>query len=576
MLDKKVGSSPLVGVVGAPDAAIGKQTLVDQLQRKASGSGDGDPLAAAARGLAAPTTQMPHAAAIQASFGPAHDVSAIQAHVGGPAAEAAEAMGATAFASRNHVAFAAQPDLHTAAHEAAHVVQQAQGVNLYGGVGQAGDAHEQHADAVADRVVAGKSAADLLGPGGQPGAAGAQVQHKLKHNGKDIDDAKQALQVLTALQQQHGRAIDFAQHTSGIAAVMKAPEVYDLLDGKGDLPRNALSSVILAINKHEGVKPGKLYQPRTVGEIMQLINGDSDLAVQRVDDHTFTYRNGGTTRLEAVLRGTDYAQHHKDDPTAPQLFDNQIQKSDDHDTGLKIVSLGPVKLRERAADAPKIDVSSIPKELQDKAQQLEARYRITQTPGWRLHRVEAEFRGTVGEYLTLDDGARVMPLPGGEGQMQQWHSVHFIGDVFASEGAATAEITNTDAGSELDLMNVRKDKDTWHCLGVGNVKIGTGAKLAGNAATQNADALTLIRSFSDARRYQLSNKKWAHVKRITATSSTGAVTVDHGPFVIDSGVQQVTVGAKSAPGNYTANLNYTVEQITSIAHCLQAMGQKGK
>mgnify|MGYP002064701929 CR=1 FL=1 len=32
-------------------------------------------------------------------------------------------MGAKAYATGNHVAFQQQPDLHTAAHEAAHVVQ---------------------------------------------------------------------------------------------------------------------------------------------------------------------------------------------------------------------------------------------------------------------------------------------------------------------------------------------------------------------------------------------------------------------------------------------------------------------
>jgi hypothetical protein len=72
-------------------------------------------------------------------------------------------MGATAFASGNHVVFDQEPDLHTAAHEAAHVVQQAQGVQLYGGVGSADDRYERNADAVADRVVGGQSAADLLG-----------------------------------------------------------------------------------------------------------------------------------------------------------------------------------------------------------------------------------------------------------------------------------------------------------------------------------------------------------------------------------------------------------------------------
>jgi hypothetical protein len=51
-------------------------------------------------------------------------------------------------------------------------------VNLYGGVGTAGDVYERHADAVADRVVAGQSAADLLssGPGGGSGSASVAVQ----------------------------------------------------------------------------------------------------------------------------------------------------------------------------------------------------------------------------------------------------------------------------------------------------------------------------------------------------------------------------------------------------------------
>lgn len=51
------------------------------------------------------------------------------------------------------MAFREAPDLHTAAHEAVRVVQQRDGVRLRGGVGEAGDAYERHADAVADAVV---------------------------------------------------------------------------------------------------------------------------------------------------------------------------------------------------------------------------------------------------------------------------------------------------------------------------------------------------------------------------------------------------------------------------------------
>ncbi len=80
-------------------------------------------------------------------------------------------IGAEAFATGEHVAFATRPSLFVAAHEAAHVVQQRGGVQLFGGLGKAGDRHERHADAVATNVVAGKSAEPLLDQySGQPGA----------------------------------------------------------------------------------------------------------------------------------------------------------------------------------------------------------------------------------------------------------------------------------------------------------------------------------------------------------------------------------------------------------------------
>lgn len=115
----------------------------------------------AARGTQGAGGRLPHLETIQKSFG-RHDVSSVRAHVGGEAASASQSLGAQAYAYGNAVAFASAPDLHTAAHEAAHVVQQRGGVQLKGGVGQANDVYERHADAVADRVVAGHSAESLL------------------------------------------------------------------------------------------------------------------------------------------------------------------------------------------------------------------------------------------------------------------------------------------------------------------------------------------------------------------------------------------------------------------------------
>ncbi|HEX8112343.1 MAG TPA: DUF4157 domain-containing protein [Kofleriaceae bacterium] len=130
----------------------------------------------AAAGVSGTGERLPHLERIQNAFGPDHDMSGIKAHVGSAAGEAAAQIGARAYATGNNVAFAGEPDVHTAAHEAAHVVQQRGGVQLKGGVGAAGDAHEVHADAVADRVVRGESAAELLAPyrGGETMTGGVQ------------------------------------------------------------------------------------------------------------------------------------------------------------------------------------------------------------------------------------------------------------------------------------------------------------------------------------------------------------------------------------------------------------------
>ncbi len=178
---------------GAPDGAAGENAAAggDQPVQRAATVG-GAPMGAvdvhgaAAAGVSGSGGTLPHLSAIQHSFG-SHDVSGISAHTDSNAAKATTSMGAEAYATGNSVAFASSsPSLHTAAHEAAHVVQQRGGeVQLKGGVGEVGDPYEQHADAVADRVVQGKSAESLLSQmmGGGGGSAGVQrkvVQFDIK------------------------------------------------------------------------------------------------------------------------------------------------------------------------------------------------------------------------------------------------------------------------------------------------------------------------------------------------------------------------------------------------------------
>ena len=182
----------------AVQRAAGKATRVEEafaqaaqaqpvapVQRKGGGD-SADVHAHAEAGTAGPGGSLPFLDQIQQAFG-RHDVRGVRAHTDGAAAEASTAMGARAFARGNDVAFGGAPDLHTAAHEAAHVVQQRAGVHLKGGVGQDGDAYERHADAVADTVVAGGSAEALLST--MTGGAGAPaVQRKPYGPPSDFDE----------------------------------------------------------------------------------------------------------------------------------------------------------------------------------------------------------------------------------------------------------------------------------------------------------------------------------------------------------------------------------------------------
>jgi len=159
---------------GAPPALAARAAPV---QRRAAGDDPFglhvDPHAVAVGGTSGGEGQrLPFGAQLQAAFG-RHDLGAVRAHLGPRATQAASALGAHAYARGEDVVFAATPDLFTAAHEAAHVVQQRRGVTVADGVGAVGDVYERHADEVAHAVVAGRSVEALLDAA--PGGAGGGV-----------------------------------------------------------------------------------------------------------------------------------------------------------------------------------------------------------------------------------------------------------------------------------------------------------------------------------------------------------------------------------------------------------------
>ncbi len=166
-------------------AALRGQDYATQVQMLApdagaSGGKGASVKEAASHGMAGSGGALPYADRIQKSFG-GYDISNVQAYSDAHAREGSAMMGASAYATGNNVVLGqGGTDLHTVAHEAAHVVQQRAGVSLSGGVGKVGDPYERHADAVADLVVQGKSAEGLLGEmaGGGGGGGQAQVQRQ--------------------------------------------------------------------------------------------------------------------------------------------------------------------------------------------------------------------------------------------------------------------------------------------------------------------------------------------------------------------------------------------------------------
>jgi len=116
-----------------------------------------------------------------------HDFSSVRVHAGAEAARAARAVDARAYTLGQNIVFGhgeyvpgTAEGTRLLAHELTHVVQQRHGVSMKSGMGQAGDAYERHADAVADAVVADGPAQALLAqsPSGASGAVAAPIQRQ--------------------------------------------------------------------------------------------------------------------------------------------------------------------------------------------------------------------------------------------------------------------------------------------------------------------------------------------------------------------------------------------------------------
>jgi hypothetical protein len=258
----------------------------------------------AARGVSADSGEpLPFMDAIQRSFG-RHDIGSVSAHVGGAAADACEDIGAQAYATGTQTAFASSPDLHTAAHEAAHVVQQRGGVQLKGGVGEAGDAHERHADVVADQVVAGQSAEAMLDPYANSAAAQPTVQQqavqlkgepKLKRgsSGKQVKKLQQRLNAKATTEPPLGVDGTFAEQTE--LAVIASQNAHTDTTG-------------------QPLEPDGIVGPLTWGAInLEHATPEIDATSEALGEHVAAEMNANNDDPHTANRGVHYDFNYKAD-----------------------------------------------------------------------------------------------------------------------------------------------------------------------------------------------------------------------------------------------------------------------
>ena len=160
------GESPIqfMDAINADNSAMGNRAFLQFVGGLYQQHQTMDAHGIAKAGLKGPGRTLTHQNKIQQAFGH-HDVSDMREHTGPGARTALTTLGAEGYASHGRMAIADTPDLYTQAHEAAHGVQQAalgDSLQLKGGIGEAGDRYETHADAVAEKVVRGESVEGLL------------------------------------------------------------------------------------------------------------------------------------------------------------------------------------------------------------------------------------------------------------------------------------------------------------------------------------------------------------------------------------------------------------------------------
>ena len=326
-------------------------------------------------GVGKANERLPYAQQIQAAFGH-HDISNIKVASDSAAKSASKALGARAYATGDTIAFAEMPDLHTAAHEAAHVVQQRAGVHLAQNVGRSGDAYEQHADRVADLVVAGKSAqATLDEMAGGSGALAAVQRSEVEDPATDSAAPSQSerLLALVGTQVSDGGGYTFVLRDDLAFEIVTAPSDHQSSVGKTFAANSTNANLAQAWQ----VLADKILKENPTSQPPQT--GDNDVAPDETSLwDSFTGLVGDTLQgvadtvsgvvgsLRNLLVGAfpaDEAAPEVDETPAQPEFDSELDELMGHPT---LTPEQIARARELIAELPEAEQAAQYERLQEK------------------------------------------------------------------------------------------------------------------------------------------------------------------------------------------------------------------
>ncbi len=252
-----------------------------------------------------PGEALPFSAQIRASFG-RHEVPAI-AHTNASATAAATGISATAFTKGRHIVFADRPSLPVVAHEAAHVVQQMSGVRIPGGIGVNGDVHERHAEAVAKRVVAGRSCEDLLDAYGDTRGNRGSTSPVIQRLDQSLPYVGPVLSYMTPMNQ-----------LTRLALPGLSPKQKSLLDG---IFGNSLATSLIRLNPNSLLASGNCF--RVTGNIINMPESS-------ISDYYLIHEAAHVWQSQNSVFGVDYAASALKNMAIAQVLGGDWQKAYDY------------------------------------------------------------------------------------------------------------------------------------------------------------------------------------------------------------------------------------------------------